>query len=375
MDEFQAFMLDNILQGVYRKYVKDEEARRQKEEEDQALAEAQKFRVYSLSVRYFYRWKEIARDRRLSQLRRSGREQMRAYYQAQRVAQAKAQREAARQAAREQAEIAELNRPEELKDLLKHKKPSKRRQAAEEDALLASGVLSGINNEEEAVARIVRRVPSATSSISSKQSSSSLARSGSKTRALRQQFGDQSATFRRSLPPVVSRNAESPEPSNRVSRVSERWRLKAMGIVQMPDGTAIPERLANEMQYGKKQSTGSMGPPSSGFNRRASISGLGHSEERHRLSGSHGTVDTTESDSSAKNKRKRATDDDGEPAQDDLAKISSHKRVMSDAQTLIDELRAMREEMEEGATWFKDQNDRMQSELISRGSTPWDQDI
>ncbi|KAF5558848.1 SAC3 family 1 [Fusarium napiforme] len=375
MDEFQAFMLDNILQGVYRKYVKEEEARRQKEEEEQALAEAQNFRTYSLSVRYFYRWKEIARDRRLSQLRRSGREQMRAYYEAQRVAQAKAQREAARQAAREQAEIAELNRPEELKDLLKHKKPSKRRQAAEEDALLASGVLSGINNEQEAVARIVRRAPSATSSISSKQSSSSLARSGSKTRALRQQFGDPSATFRRSLPPIVSRNTESPEPSNRVSRVSERWRLKAMGIVQLPDGTAVPERLANEMQYGKKQSTGSMGPPQSGFNRRASISGLGHPEERHRLSGSHGTVDTTESDSSATNKRKRATDDDGELAQDDQTKISSHKRVMSDAQTLIEELRAMREEMEEGATWFKDQNDRMQSELISRGSTPWDQDI
>ncbi|EWG48030.1 hypothetical protein FVEG_07966 [Fusarium verticillioides 7600] len=375
MDEFQAFMLDNILQGVYRKYVKEEEARRQKEEEEQALAEAQNFRTYSLSVRYFYRWKEIARDRRLSQLRRSGREQMRAYYEAQRVAQAKAQREAARQAAREQAEIAELNRPEELKDLLKHKKPSKRRQAAEEDALLASGVLSGINNEQETVAKIVRRAPSATSSISSKQSSSSLARSGSKTRALRQQFGDQSATFRRSLPPIVSRNTESPEPSNRVSRVSERWRLKAMGIVQMPDGTAVPERLANEMQYGKKQSTGGMSPPQSGFNRRASISGLGHSEERHRLSGSRGTVDTTESDSSATNKRKRATDDDGELAQDDQTKISSHKRVMSDAQTLIDELRAMRGEMEEGATWFKDQNDRMQSELISRGSTPWDQDI
>ncbi|KAF5660243.1 hypothetical protein FCIRC_12206 [Fusarium circinatum] len=48
-------------------------------------------------------------------------------FQIYRVAQAKAQREAAlqaaRQAAREQAEIAELNRPEELKDLLKHKKP------------------------------------------------------------------------------------------------------------------------------------------------------------------------------------------------------------------------------------------------------------
>ncbi|KAF4452892.1 hypothetical protein F53441_4318 [Fusarium austroafricanum] len=375
MDEFQAFMLDNILQGVYRKYVKDEETRRLKEEEELVEAEAQRFRNYSLSLKYFYRWKENARDRRLSQLRRSGRDQMKAYYEAQRVAQAKAQKEAARRAAREQAEIADLNRPEELKDFLKHKKPSKRRQAAEEDALLASGVLSGINNEQEAAARIVRRVPSISSSVSSKQSSASVARGGSKTRALRQQFGDQSATFRRSLPPMVSRNTESPEPSNRISRVSERWRLKAMGIVQMPDGTAAPERLANEMQYGKKRSAGSvMGPPSSRFNRRASVGDLARSEGQHRLSGSHETVDTTESDSSAAtNKRKRATEDDGE-TQEGQAEVSSHKRVMSDAQTLINELRAMREEMEEGATWFRDQNDRMQSELISRGSTPWEQD-
>ncbi|KAF9770180.1 hypothetical protein IL306_012297 [Fusarium sp. DS 682] len=376
MDEFRAFMLDNILQEVYRKYVKDEETKRLKVEEDQALAEAQRFRIYSLSVKYFYRWKENARDRRLSQLRRSGREQMRAYYEAQREAQARAQKEAARRAAREQAEIAGLDRPEELKDLLKHKKPSKRRQAAEEDALLASGVLSGISNEQEAITRIVRRAPSVNSSTSSKQSTSSLARSGSKTRALRQQFGDESATFRRSLPPMASRNPQSPEPSNRISRVSERWRLKAMGIVQMPDGTAVPERLANEMQYRREQTAGSiMGPPSSTFNRRASIYDFAHSEERHRLSDSHGTIDTTESDSSTKNKRKRATDDDGESAQEDQVKTTSHKRVMSDAQTLINELRAMREEMEEGATWFKDQNDRMQSELISRGSTPWDEDV
>ncbi|KAF4334542.1 SAC3 family 1 [Fusarium beomiforme] len=376
MDEFQAFMLDNILQEVYRKYVKDEESKRQKEEEDQALAEAQRFRIYSLSIKYFYRWKENARDRRLSQLRRSGREQMRAYYEAQREAQARAQKEASRRAAREQAEIAGLDRPEELKDLLKHKMPSKRRQEAEEDALLASGVLSGISNEQEAITRIVRRAPSVNSSVSSKQSTASLARSGSKTRALRQQFGDESATFRRSLPPMAYRNTESPEPNSRVSRVSERWRLKAMGIVQMPDGTAVPERLANEMQYGRKHTAGSiMGPPSSAFNRRASISDLSQSKGRHRFSDSHGTIDTTESDSSTKNKRKRATDDDGESAQEDQVKTTSHKRVMSDAQTLINELRAMREEMEEGATWFKDQNDRMQSELISRGSTPWDEDV
>jgi hypothetical protein len=369
-------MLDNILQGVYRKYVHDEEIRRQKEEDDKALAEAQKFRVYNLSVKYFYRWKETARDRRLSQLRRSGREQMRAYYEAQRAEQARAQKEAARKAAREKAELAELNRSEELKDFLKHKKP-KRRQAAEEDALRASGVLSGISNEQEAISRIVRRTPSVSSTLSSKQSTTSVARGGSKTRALRQQFGDQSATFRRSLPPMASRNTASPEPSNRISRVSERWRLKAMGIVQLPDGTAVPESMANEMHYAKRRQpgAGAMGPPTSDFNRRASVSDLNRPEGRHRLSSSHGTTDTNESDSTAtKNKRKRAAEDDDETTQERQPKSSSHKRVMSDAQTLINELRAMREEMEEGATWFRDQNDRMQSEVMSRGSTPWDQD-
>ncbi|KAM0558577.1 hypothetical protein ACHAPJ_004772 [Fusarium lateritium] len=378
LEDFQAFMLDNILQGVYRKYVRDEETKRQKEEEEKALEEAHNFRVYSLSVKYFYRWRENARDRRLSELRRSGREQMRSYYEAQRAAQVKAQKEAARRAAREKAEIAELNRPEELKDFLKHKKPSKRRQAAEEDALLASGVLSGIDNEQEAVARIVRRAPSVSSSVSSKQSNASVARGGSKTRALRQQFSsDQTATFRRSLPPMISGNTSSPEPSNRISRVSERWRLKAMGIVQMPDGTAMPESLASEMQYSRKRQSalGTMGPPSNNSIRRASVSDLSRSEGRHRLSSSHGAIDATEFDTAAaKNKRKRTTEDDGEATQEGQAKSSSHKRVMSDAQTLITELRAMREEMEEGATWFRDQNDRMHSELISRSSTPWDQD-
>jgi hypothetical protein len=74
-----------------------------------------------------------------------------------------------------------------------------------------------------------------------------------------------------------------------------------------------------------------------------------------------------------KHKRKRTGDDDGEVNGQNTSKEKSHKRVMSDAQILMSELRAMREEMEEGASWFKDQNERLQSELNSRGSTPWDE--
>lgn len=379
LGDFQAFMLDNILQGVYRKFVKDKERERQKEEEEQALAKATEFRRYTLSVRYFYRWRDTARELRLSQLRRSGREQMRVYYEAQRAAQLKAQKAEARRAAREKAELAELNRhrPEELMDLLKHKKPGKRRQS-EEDALLASGVLSGVGNEREVIAQIVNGPPSVNGTVSSQQSKLSRAsttKGGSKTRALREQLlGDRSSTFRRSLPPSMSGNGSSPEPSSRVSKVSERWRLKAMGIVQMPDGTAMPESLANEIQYGKKRhsGTGTMGPPSSSFMRRASVSDLARSEGGHRLSSSHGAIDTTEFDgTAANNKRKRAAEDDDDTPQQGAS--NTHKRVMSDAQKLISELRAMRAEMEEGASWFHDQNERLQSEMISRGSTPWDQ--
>ncbi|KAF7542617.1 hypothetical protein G7Z17_g11421 [Cylindrodendrum hubeiense] len=379
MEDFQGFMLDNILQSVFRKFQKEEEKKRQQEEEEQAIAEANKFRVYSLSVKYFYRWREIARELRLSQLRRSGRDQMRSYHEAQRAAQLKAQKDAARRAARERAELAELNRPEEFMDMLKHKRPSKRQA---EDALLASGVLSGVSNEQAAVARIVERAPSVISSVTSNQSKlsrSSTVKSGSKTQALREQLlGDRSASFRRSLPPMSSGGAGSSDPGTRVSKVSERWRLKAMGIVQMPDGTALPESLANDVRYGKKRYSGigSMGPPTSGVVRRASIADLTRPDEQRSRAGSREYVNhrTTET-AATKNKRKRPTEDNGDGTEKATSKANSHKRVMSDAQNLISELRAMREEMEEGASWFKDQNERLQSENVSRGSTPWDQSI
>ncbi|KAK7432735.1 actin cytoskeleton and mitosis protein [Neonectria magnoliae] len=379
IEDFQAFMLDNILQSVFRKFEKEQNKRRQQEEAERALSEANQFRMYSLSVKYFYRWRDNARELRLSQLRRSGRDQMRTYYEAQRAAHLKAQKEAARRAAKERAELAEVNRPEEFMDMLKHKKPSKRQA---QDALLSSGVLSGVNNEQAAAAKIVHKVPSVNGSVSSSQSRlsrSSTVKGGSKTQALREQLlGDGPASFRRSLPPMPSRDAGGSDSGTRVSKVSERWRLKAMGIVQMPDGTAIPESLANDTRYGKKRYSGigSMGPSTSGVVRRASIADLTRPGGQGVLSGSHEHSDAKATETlAAKNKRKRDTDDDEELARKAASEVKAHKRVMSDAQNLMSELRAMREEMEEGASWFRDQNERLQSESASRGSTPWDQNF
>ncbi|KAF7561305.1 hypothetical protein G7046_g2837 [Stylonectria norvegica] len=377
LEDFKVYMISDILQDVFDTFQVDEEKKRRKEEEEEAIAKADSFRVYNLSVRYFYRWREIAREKRLSELRRSGRDQMRLYHDAQRAAEAKAHKQAARQAAREKAERERLNRPEELMDLLKHKKVNTRQAA---NALLASGVLSGVRNEQEAVARIVT-APSVNGSVTSQQSRLSQSSSregskgGSKTQALRDELlqSTRSASFRRSLPPMSSRDTSSPDPGHRTSRVSERWRLKAMGIVQLPDGTAVPESLANEMGYGKRARPrkGSMGPPGTVPSRRASLA-----DATHRIAhGAQSSPDSAAEESLAtKNKRKRPSDDDGKDA-NPSSSANAHKRVMSDAATVLSEMRAMREEMEEGASWFREQNERLQTELHSRGSTPWEQNF
>lgn len=369
-------MLDNILQEVYRKFEQDQAKEKAQEDKERAIAQADTFRLYNLSVKYFYRWRDNARELRLRNLRRSGRDQMRQYYEAQRAAELEAQKHAARQAARERAELENLDRPDELRDFMRRK--VSRRQA--ENDLLASGVLSGMDNEEEAIARIVRKAPSvngSTTSVGSRLSQSTI-KGGAKTQALRQQLLSgraRSSSFRRSLPPMPSRETDSVESGNRQSKVSERWRLKAMGIVQLPDGTALPEALAKERYaQGRQSGVGSMGPPNGTSIRRASIAGLERPGTQRTPSASD-THPTSNQDAVTKHKRKRLTDDDGETNKDTTtSNTKSHKRVMSDAAILINELRAMRSEMEESATWFKEQNEKLQGEMASRGSSPWDQD-
>lgn len=376
LEEFKVFMLDDILRDVFTTFQTEQEEKRRKEEEAQAIAEADSFRIYNLSVKYFYRWRDNARELRLRALRRSGRDQIRTYYEAQRTAELKAQKEAARRAAKERAEIEGLDRPEELRDFMKQQRVSRRNV---EDDLLASGVLSGLRNEEEAIARIVRRAPSTNGSVisSGSKGSQSGTKGGAKTQALREQLlRGRSASLRRSLPPLSSGEASNSESGNRRSRVSERWRLKAMGIIQMPDGTALPEAMADEIRYARQARSGSgnMGPPNGIPARRASIAELERPPTRP-LSASESRVDALKHGMQAsQNKRKRSADDDGEPTETNTTKQNNHKRVMSDAANLIAELRAMREELDEGASWFKEQNERLQSELSSRGSTPWDPD-
>ncbi|KAK5993330.1 SAC3 family protein 1 [Cladobotryum mycophilum] len=309
LQEFEVFMVESVLSAVYQKYQTEKEEKNQREKEERDNAEAKKFRLYNLSLKYFYRWKQNARERRLRQLRRSGRDQFRAFHQATRAAQLKEEEEAARRIAKQKAEMAALNRPEEMANVLR-KSINNRKRA--EEALLASRVLSGVGNEREAVARIVRREPSLSQTLSidgdreSRSRSGSVAsfvsiRGGSKTRALREELlGAKPARFRRSLPSLSPAPGSESDKAHRVSKVSERWRLKAMGIVQMPDGTALPETMVDEIKRGMRRDM------SSSSTRRASVASA--TRNRSRLSTSPAVVDNT----AATHKRKRSNGDEGE---------------------------------------------------------------
>ncbi|KAK0392348.1 hypothetical protein NLU13_1843 [Sarocladium strictum] len=391
LDEFKAYMVEDMLPKLYDSFYAEQEEQRQREEEAGLLAEADAYRAYSLSMRYFYRWKEHAREKRLRTVRRQARDQARKFYEQQWAAEREARRKAMDQAKKERAHNASLNRPEELAHILKNKKMH-RRQA--EEAILSSGILSGIANEREVVADIVRREvsPSVDGSVNGRQSarsrsgsgSGSVARGGSKTRALREELlGGSSASFRRSLPSMSAsaRSSAEPEGSSRKSRVSERWRLKAMGITQMPDGTALPEHLANEILYGGKQyrELGSLGLGSSRNSaRRASIgdSGLADSFAMPPPRSTPAPHATNEAGSPTKRKRSEE-DEENERRRSgiDSSRASSHKRIMSGAEEVLNELRALRVEMEEGSAWFREQNERLQSEGVSRGTTPWEGSI
>ncbi|KAI8241743.1 hypothetical protein K4K55_011836 [Colletotrichum sp. SAR 10_96] len=399
--EFEKFMVEQIVSDAFEKYHREEEERIQKEEEEKALAEAREFRVRTLSVRYFYQWKKIARNLRLSKIRRHEREEMRRIQKEMREEEMKKRKKAARvaEARRKLVEQHGVDPVEELREILQLKKddPPEDLQA-EAEALFASGIFSGVTDERAAIAEVIQAPsindtfktpppPARTTSTNSLSKSVSARPGGAKTQAIRAEFGS-SVDFRRSLPPMSAHSASSrytPSEASpkRVSKVSDRWRLKAMGLVTMPNGSALPEAIADEMRYnGKRYSgLGSFGLDRDTTERRRSVSADldKAAEARRRFSQSLNSSSAAAEQSNGNSqlsKRKRPTDSAASPSQDARAKKrpSSNaevERIIREARENLESLRSSRVDLDEWTEWFREQNDIMQAEEASRASSPW----
>ncbi|KZL71311.1 80 kD MCM3-associated protein (GANP/Nin1/mts3/eIF-3 p25 family protein) [Colletotrichum tofieldiae] len=402
MQEFEKFVIEQIVSDTFENYHREEEERKRKEEEARDLAEARKFQVYNLSVKFFYRWREIARNLRLSKLRRQEREEYRRVQQELREEEIQKKKKAAKvvEARRRTLERHGVDPVEEFRELLYLRKDDPHVDLqAEAEALLATGILSGVSDERAAVANVIRApataetlaattpLPRSRSTTSLSQSTSGPKPCGAKTRALREEFGKSSNNFRRSLPPMSAHSSSSrmsSEPQKRVSKVSDRWRLKAMGLVTMPDGSALPEAIANEMRYNGKryEGLGSFGLDRDGTERRRSVSAdLSHAAEaRLRFSQSlnGGSATPQTNGTSPLSKRKRSLEDDNETAATDETRVKKRPssnadldRILREARENLESLRSSRVELDEGAEWFREQNEMMHAEELSRASSPW----
>lgn len=170
MDEFQEALVEHLVRGAFNQYQKDEEERQRKEAEERSWAEARKFRKYSLRVKYFYRWREISRKSSLKRVGRQNRAAMRAYREA-KLAEARATKAKAEKD--EQTRLKRLAESSSSSWLLELEKERALKRARREsmsldtsrrssfasttrDALLATGVFSGLRNERDMAAECVR---------------------------------------------------------------------------------------------------------------------------------------------------------------------------------------------------------------------------
>ncbi|KAG6356981.1 hypothetical protein INS49_014857 [Diaporthe citri] len=168
MEEFQEALVTHLVRAVFDQHQQEEEERKRKEEENRSWAKARKFRIYSLRVRFFYRWRDIARKLALKRVGRHNRAAMKQYREA-KLAEAKAAKAKAEKD--EKSRTKRLTGPSSWLDELEKDRALKRARresmsldtsrrasitSSSADALLATGIFSGMENQQELAANCVR---------------------------------------------------------------------------------------------------------------------------------------------------------------------------------------------------------------------------
>ncbi|KAI1115894.1 hypothetical protein F5Y14DRAFT_409662 [Nemania sp. NC0429] len=286
--ELEAFAVEQFLKGTWEDFRAAEEDRIRREEDEKSWAEALKYRHHSLKVTYFYRWRDIGRKRRAVRRIQLEKEKARKWSSIQSVK----EREIAKGIEKEKAiqeakELVGKRTKEHAQEMTRMQESTQSRQSLE-DALLATGVFKGVRNEREAAHHAaqdddagsdngllpteqlrlryenqrrrtrglppLKRYPDArTSKEGSKTSRLRAIAGGTGRDSLSMSTGSlRNSTFSSSYRSSLGFN------HNRVqkprSNVSDPyWRMKANGLVLMPNGEYLHESLALPMlQEGKR---------------------------------------------------------------------------------------------------------------------------
>ncbi|KAF4585761.1 80 kD MCM3-associated protein [Ophiocordyceps camponoti-floridani] len=495
MSDFLIHTVIEMTQRAFETFHLEEAERKDREEEEKREAEAKEFRVYKISVKYLRLWRIFARRKRLNTVARTGRDLMRAHIQ-QRLIDQRDERRAKAKAAAE----AEKLKDEHSKQMADHivklaRAQGKARREAKQkasDALLATGVLSGLDREKQAAKRIVAEDED---SVDERQSAELGGSAGSSSTKLKASYGSRITNFKamdmsrsrnvKSLPgssrPAGLAASDSPQPtkvasstgprrtdsrssddqqwsklkpstslsssvgkrptnfsylekksasrsstdktlmppplpknddsnssaqqdadatrsrhsqpstssssdrSNRpFANLSTYWRLKALGLVELPDGKVLPESLAshNFSEPGPEMSLEQViARKEAILARMDALSEAGRADRARAepmLREARARIQRLQQSQSTSKKRKYAADDDDDDDLDDDdddddedAKIAATNARLRDTlattDRILEQQRANQRELEEGIAWFRANREMLESEERASG--------
>ncbi|KAI0392859.1 SAC3/GANP/Nin1/mts3/eIF-3 p25 family-domain-containing protein [Xylariaceae sp. FL0594] len=268
-----------LVESTWKKFVADEQERIRREKDEKSWAEALKFRHYNLRVRYFYRWLDISRKRRVVKRIHMAKEEARKW-KAARLAEAREAAERAREEKRLENAKELLRRGRRHSEDVSRLRESTRSDQSLEEALLGTGVLDGVRDPRRAARKVIQDGPTDAGGEMSLSTRMRLRsenqrrrrhglpplkrfpepkqhKDGSKTALLRaissgrDSLSVSTASFRHST--LSSSYRSTPGLSHsRVTKPQSRvrdpyWRLKANGLIQMPNGEYLHESLALPM--------------------------------------------------------------------------------------------------------------------------------
>ena len=176
LEQFIDVTVQDLVLGAFQQFEAEEVERQRKEEDEQSWREALEHHVHRLGVKYFYRWREAARNSSTKRILRQGKEKIKAFREEER-SRAKREREEAEKAAREERRAAKRRVHEDglrlsllaasagsLQDKKRRRRDSsggangvmsQKQREEEERMLLASGIFSGMSDERAAARQVV----------------------------------------------------------------------------------------------------------------------------------------------------------------------------------------------------------------------------
>ena len=336
LEQFASFQAANIIQETFNNFMAEKAKKAAQEAEFLARKEADAFRYRTLATKYGHLWRQAAHR---IWLKRRGRE--------------------ARQARREMAESLRSSRAAQSANVVEDLRAttSRRRRESLESLLDTTGVLNGVHDTDDQIRPIVQR---GELEPASKRQRSERSSDSPNTNTSRYKRGKSDNPLRRSLLSdpsylsggsrihLMSKYNAQDESRRHVSGVqTDYFRLKARGIAILPDGTPLANSAAKDILHHKRSFDKISKPttPTLAKSQPTARSVPAKPTERPKTS-----VKRDEEIQALKTRAKAVMSRE--------KKLLQKGTLQVDDEELFKRVKKIREQMDEGAKWFRKEIER-----------------